>query len=268
MRSRWPRMWPSSTHGLGVELVAAGGEGGHLGLDPGLLDGGGAPGVGLGVGDHLLGLGLRLRQRGARLLLGRRHQDAGLLVGLGHGGVGRALGQQEGALHGLAGVGVLPGAQLLQLGHHGAGPALGGRRLRLHRLDAPRQLGEEAADLLGVVSLSYGAELHAGDRLRAELHQPIVRRLAARCCDAMTNVAAPRPWRRAARRRGAAVRRRAERAPLFEVSEQEQAECAAESATPRAGQWPPSGADCSSVSEQEQAEAQRRRRRKNGNYIA
>ena len=48
------------------------------------------------------------------------------------------------------------------------------RRLGLHRLDAPRQLGEEATHLLGVVPLAYGAELHAGDGLRAELHLAIV----------------------------------------------------------------------------------------------
>ena len=109
-----------------------------------------------------------------RLLVGAGQHGAGLLVGLGHGGVGGALGQQQRALHRLARIGLLAAAQVLELAHQRAGPAVGRRRLGLHRLDAPRQLGEEATHLLGVVPLADGAELHAGDGLRAELHLDIV----------------------------------------------------------------------------------------------
>jgi hypothetical protein len=99
--------------------------------------------VGLGVGDELLALRLRLGQRRSRLLLGVGHHRPRLLGGLGDGGVGGALRQQQGALHRLARIGVLASAQLLELRHHRAGARLGGGRLRLHGLDASRQLREE-----------------------------------------------------------------------------------------------------------------------------
>ena len=152
-----------------------GGECGHLGFDAGLLHGRRPAGIGLSVGHQLLGLGLGLAQRRARLLLGRRHQRSGprrCASATARSAVRWASSSVR--FIGLARIRVLAARSALGAWPSRPCPALRRRRLGLHGLDAPGQLSQEAADLLGVVPLPHGAELHAGDGLRAEFHRAIV----------------------------------------------------------------------------------------------